>query len=58
MSSVSDYERRLYPVLAGMIKGADLARQEGTTRQNISNQASRLKKKLKDVAKKNTEMQV
>lgn len=47
MANISEYEARLIPVLLGQITGVDLANREGSTRQNISNQCGRLKKKLK-----------
>ena len=47
MSDLSEYEARLIPVLLKKIAGVDLARAEGTTRQNISNQLGRLKKRIK-----------
>lgn len=51
MSNVSEYEARLFPVLVGRMSGVELANIEGSTRQNISNQVSRLKKKLKNLLK-------
>lgn len=58
MDSLSDYEARLIPVLLKKITGVDLAKQEGTTRQNISNQVSRLKKKLRENADKYINIEV
>ena len=46
VNQLTEYEARLMPVLLNKISGADFARMEGTSRSNICNQTSRLKKKL------------
>lgn len=58
MADLSEYEARLIPVLLKKIAGVDLAKQEGTTRQNISNQVGRLKKKLRANADRYTKVEI
>ena len=58
MSDLSEYEARLIPVLLKKIAGVDLAKTEGTTRQNISNQVGRLKKKLRANADRYTKVEI
>ena len=58
MADLSAYEARLIPVLLKKIAGVDLANAEGTTRQNISNQVGRLKKKLRANADRYTKIEI
>ena len=58
MADLSAYEARLIPVLLKKIAGVDLANAEGTTRQNISNQVGRLKKKLRANADRYTKVEI
>ena len=58
MADLSEYEARLMPVLLKKIAGVDLAKTEGTTRQNISNQVGRLKKKLRANADRYTKIEI
>lgn len=51
MLKLDNNEKELLNVLMGKITGADLARQNNVTRQNISQQAKKLKKRLRILLK-------
>lgn len=51
MSKLDETEKELLNVLMGKISGADLARKNNVTRQNISQQAKKLKNRLRILLK-------
>lgn len=51
MHLLSDEEKKLMGVLMGLVNGAELARRENVSRQNISQQAKKLKRRLKILLK-------